>query len=630
MATSFRIIASVGVLPSGVDQMNHVLHIQAPASQGDMAAIARATHNHRDFIEIMEMIDKRLNDSGKNWRHVYKSLVLLDFLLIAGSENVIKYAKENLYVIKTLKEFIYLDEDGRDHGANVRQLSKDITAHLSDDARLREERSGRNNHRWADPEDEDRDGRRYGGGADVNDDDELRRALEESKRTAQAEERRRAESQKTDSDLKKALEINDRENKPAPAPVKEAEIIDFFSPVQNAQPNLFETGSTPFGGFGYQDPFAAQQLQQQQMQQQMLLQQQQQQQQLAYQQQQQLLQQQQQQQLMSQQTPFGGFGNNSNAFSSAPTGFEAYTPAPVAPQPAADPLGDVARNSSKIDPFGALAMSRNSVAVGVSNVRTGSISGGANPFGGVPSAPFGGSNNNSNFGTSATDVFANNSNAFASVPLKNPFGGAPTGSPFGTSNTSSPFGTSVASSRPVTGGNAAFADLSPFPKSATSNVPLSQLGSSAQGSPFGTSQATGFGGAAAQPFGTGFGGSGNQAFGTQQPFGGAGSQQPFGSSAQQSFGSSAQQPFGSAVQQPFGTAGQQQPFGTQGGTQPFGGASAFGQQQQPFGTSGFPMPGQQQQQNAFGQPQQNVFGQTQQNAFAQPQQNQFASQSPFF
>lgn len=25
-----------------------------------------------DFVEIMEMMDKRLNDKGKNWRHVFK------------------------------------------------------------------------------------------------------------------------------------------------------------------------------------------------------------------------------------------------------------------------------------------------------------------------------------------------------------------------------------------------------------------------------------------------------------------------------------------------------------------------------------------------------------------------------
>lgn len=25
-----------------------------------------------NFVEVMEMMDKRLNDKGKNWRHVFK------------------------------------------------------------------------------------------------------------------------------------------------------------------------------------------------------------------------------------------------------------------------------------------------------------------------------------------------------------------------------------------------------------------------------------------------------------------------------------------------------------------------------------------------------------------------------
>jgi epsin len=28
--------------------------------------------DRNDFVEIMEMLDKRLNDKGKNWRHVFK------------------------------------------------------------------------------------------------------------------------------------------------------------------------------------------------------------------------------------------------------------------------------------------------------------------------------------------------------------------------------------------------------------------------------------------------------------------------------------------------------------------------------------------------------------------------------
>ena len=97
-----------------------------------MAQIAQATHDplapflmfkqttmcRQYFNEIMEMIDRRLNDSGKNWRHVFKSLVLLDYCLHAGSEQVVKYARENLFVVKTLREFQHIDDDGRDQGAN--------------------------------------------------------------------------------------------------------------------------------------------------------------------------------------------------------------------------------------------------------------------------------------------------------------------------------------------------------------------------------------------------------------------------------------------------------------------------------------------------------------------------------
>ena len=28
--------------------------------------------DRHEFMEIMDMLDKRLNDSGKNWRHVFK------------------------------------------------------------------------------------------------------------------------------------------------------------------------------------------------------------------------------------------------------------------------------------------------------------------------------------------------------------------------------------------------------------------------------------------------------------------------------------------------------------------------------------------------------------------------------
>lgn len=70
-----------------------------------------------DFYEVMDMLDKRLNDKGKNWRHVLKSLKVLDYCLHEGSELVVTWARKNIYIIKTLREFYYVDESGKDVGA---------------------------------------------------------------------------------------------------------------------------------------------------------------------------------------------------------------------------------------------------------------------------------------------------------------------------------------------------------------------------------------------------------------------------------------------------------------------------------------------------------------------------------
>jgi epsin len=43
-----------------------------------MSEIADLTFNVVAFTEVMGMIWKRLNDSGKNWRHVYKVNVHLE------------------------------------------------------------------------------------------------------------------------------------------------------------------------------------------------------------------------------------------------------------------------------------------------------------------------------------------------------------------------------------------------------------------------------------------------------------------------------------------------------------------------------------------------------------------------
>jgi epsin len=148
-------------------------------------------------------------------------LTVLDYLLHAGSENVVVYFRDNIYIIKTLKEFQYVDEYGKDQGANVRQKAKDITNLLTDEARLRQERLSRANMRdrmLGQPEQEDGNdeppiqlprgdenhARRANGALG---DDELRRAIEESKRSLAAEQARGVE----DADLAKAIRLSEEE-----------------------------------------------------------------------------------------------------------------------------------------------------------------------------------------------------------------------------------------------------------------------------------------------------------------------------------------------------------------------------------------------------------------------------------
>ncbi|KAM4751035.1 epsin-2 isoform 2-T2 [Anableps anableps] len=106
-----------------------------------MSEIADLTFNVVAFAEVMGMVWKRLNDSGKNWRHVYKALTLLDYLLKTGSERVAQQCRENAFTIQTLRDFQYVDRDGRDQGANVREKARQLVCLLKDEDRLRQERS---------------------------------------------------------------------------------------------------------------------------------------------------------------------------------------------------------------------------------------------------------------------------------------------------------------------------------------------------------------------------------------------------------------------------------------------------------------------------------------------------------
>ncbi|KAK4691897.1 hypothetical protein P7C70_g9244, partial [Phenoliferia sp. Uapishka_3] len=99
------------------------------------------TFNFQLFNEIMPIIYQRFTEKeAREWRQIYKALVLLEYLVKNGSERVIDDARSHLSLIKVLRNFHYTDEGGKDQGINVRNRSKELAELLSDLDRVRQER----------------------------------------------------------------------------------------------------------------------------------------------------------------------------------------------------------------------------------------------------------------------------------------------------------------------------------------------------------------------------------------------------------------------------------------------------------------------------------------------------------
>ena len=106
-----------------------------------MQEIAQATFTYEHFPEVMQMLWKRmLQDNKKNWRRTYKSLLLLNYLVRNGSERVVTAAREHVYDLRSLENYTYVDELGKDQGVNIRHKVRELMDFVQDDDRLREER----------------------------------------------------------------------------------------------------------------------------------------------------------------------------------------------------------------------------------------------------------------------------------------------------------------------------------------------------------------------------------------------------------------------------------------------------------------------------------------------------------
>ncbi|KAL3311329.1 Epsin-1, partial [Cichlidogyrus casuarinus] len=106
-----------------------------------LMAIADASDNPVQRNEIIHQLWKRVNDSEKNWRHVYKALLVWEHLIKSGHEQIVVECRMNIKVFDLLREFTALDiQTGTDHGTKVRKVAAEIVHLVRDQDYYEQER----------------------------------------------------------------------------------------------------------------------------------------------------------------------------------------------------------------------------------------------------------------------------------------------------------------------------------------------------------------------------------------------------------------------------------------------------------------------------------------------------------
>lgn len=193
-------------------------------------------HSQPDFLQIIKILYRRLNDKGKNWRHVSKSLTVLDYLIKHGSVKCIHWLKENIYLIKTLTEFTYFDVQHIDQGSIIRIKSKRLVNLIKNDDELEYERKLSKSHLHDDIMNKNKSKNDLNNSLKSYDKD-LQTAIYFSRITNEEEKRKQQENE-NDSDIQLALKLSLEEE--TLKRNKNAFILDFCGTSESTQNALIK------------------------------------------------------------------------------------------------------------------------------------------------------------------------------------------------------------------------------------------------------------------------------------------------------------------------------------------------------------------------------------------------------
>ncbi|XP_006660406.2 epsin-3-like [Oryza brachyantha] len=107
-----------------------------------LACIADAAFDMDDYWRIAAVLRRRMARAAdwKEWRPVYKALVVLEFLLTHGPDEVPRDFLPDIAALRDLRGFTHIDDRGFDWGACMQRRCDSVLALLTDADRLRDAR----------------------------------------------------------------------------------------------------------------------------------------------------------------------------------------------------------------------------------------------------------------------------------------------------------------------------------------------------------------------------------------------------------------------------------------------------------------------------------------------------------
>lgn len=109
------------------------------ASSTTLNNIARDTYSFEKFQKIFKLVWEAADSPPRNWRKVFKALMLCEYLVKNGCERCVDEIRDHAFQIRQLQDFNYYEEK-LDRGQGVREKAKKLVELLADSSVIRDAR----------------------------------------------------------------------------------------------------------------------------------------------------------------------------------------------------------------------------------------------------------------------------------------------------------------------------------------------------------------------------------------------------------------------------------------------------------------------------------------------------------